>query len=76
MLWTLPTLLLLQQRNAWAKWWTFPPSAASFRDMPLELFLGWSILWGLVPELVFPGLPLVASVAVMVAMESWLRLAA
>jgi protein-S-isoprenylcysteine O-methyltransferase Ste14 len=69
MLWTLPTLLMLQKMNGWAKWWTFPPSAASFRDMPLELFLGWSILWGLVPELVFPGLPLVASVAVMVAID-------
>jgi protein-S-isoprenylcysteine O-methyltransferase Ste14 len=69
LLWTLPTLLMLQQMNAWAKWWIFLPSAATFRDMPLELFLGWSILWGLVPELVFPGLPLVASVAVMVAID-------
>jgi protein-S-isoprenylcysteine O-methyltransferase Ste14 len=69
MLWTLPTLLMLQRINASAKWWIFPPSAASFRDMPLELFLGWSLLWGLLPELLFPDLPLAASVAVMVAID-------
>jgi protein-S-isoprenylcysteine O-methyltransferase Ste14 len=69
MLWTLSTLLMLQRLNAWAKWWSFPTSAASFRDMPLELFLGWSLLWGLLPELVFPDLALAASVAVMVAID-------
>jgi protein-S-isoprenylcysteine O-methyltransferase Ste14 len=69
MLWTLPTLLILERWNAWAKWWSFPPSAVNFRDMPLELFLGWSVLWGLLPELLFPDLPLAASVAVMVAID-------
>jgi protein-S-isoprenylcysteine O-methyltransferase Ste14 len=69
MLWTLPTLLILERWNAAAKWWSFPPSSVSFRDMPLELFLGWTLLWGLLPELLFPDLAIAASVSVMVAID-------
>jgi protein-S-isoprenylcysteine O-methyltransferase Ste14 len=69
MLWTLPALLALQQFNAAEHWWSFSQSAASFRGMPLELLLGWSFLWGLVPELAFPDLSLVISAAVMVAID-------
>jgi protein-S-isoprenylcysteine O-methyltransferase Ste14 len=55
--------------NAWEKWWTFTPSTVSFRGMPLELFFGWTLLWGLVPELAFPDLGIAASVTVMVAID-------
>ena len=54
-LWTLPSLLLLQQLNLRAQWWSYAPgSAASLSGMPLELYLGWAVLWGIVPALV-PG---------------------
>jgi len=69
MLWVIPALLALQRISAAEHWWSFSESAASLRGMPLELLLGWSFLWGLVPQLVFPDLSIVVAVAVMVAID-------
>jgi len=69
-LWTVPSLLGLQIMNEHAHWWSFPEgSAASFRGMPLELFLGWVILWGLVPQLAFLRLGIGWSAVIMVAVD-------
>ena len=54
LLWTLPTLLLLQILNQAAGWWSFPAPELSLRAMPVELYGGWAVLWGLVP-VVAPG---------------------
>ena len=49
-LWCLPSLLLLQQFNLRAHWWSYEPgSVASLLGMPLELYLGWAVLWGVLP---------------------------
>jgi protein-S-isoprenylcysteine O-methyltransferase Ste14 len=69
MLWVLPALLALQRLNAVAHWWSFSDSAASLRGMPLELLLGWSFLWELVPQLIFPDLNVVVSATVMAAID-------
>jgi len=69
MLWVLPALLALQRLNAAEHWWSFSESAAGLRGMPLELLLGWSFLWGLVPQLVFPDLSIVVSATVMVLLD-------
>lgn len=51
-LWTLPALLLLQHLNLHAHWWSYVPgSAATLLGMPLELYLGWAVLWGVLPAL-------------------------
>ncbi len=69
-LWTIPSLLLLQICNQHAHWWSFAPGyAAEFRGMPLELFLGWIILWGLLPQLAFPRLGIIASAALLAALD-------
>ena len=53
--WTLPSLLLLQCLNTYVGWWSFAAgSEVALRGMPLELFLGWIILWGLVPQVALP----------------------
>ena len=45
-LWVLPALLVLQQLNLRAGWWSYAPgSAASVRGTPVELWLAWAILW-------------------------------
>src|SRR3984957_570084 len=72
MLWVLPALLALQRLNAVEHWWGFSGSAATLRGMPLELLLGWSFLWGLVPQLAFPDLGVVASASAMVAIDCFL----
>jgi len=69
MLWFLPALLALQRLNQVEHWWSFSESAANLRGIPLELLLGWSFLWGLVPQLIFPDLSIGVSAAVMVAID-------
>ena len=69
-LWTVPSLLALQRWNEYADWWSFGSgSAAEFGGMPLELFFGWVIVWGLLPHLAFPGLGIISSAALMVAID-------
>jgi protein-S-isoprenylcysteine O-methyltransferase Ste14 len=68
-LWTLPALLIVQRLNQSAHWWAFSASDTVFRGMPLELYLGWAVLWGLVPQLAFPRLPIAWSAAIMIAVD-------
>ena len=69
-LWTVPSLLVVQRFNEYAGWWDFPAgSAVVFRGMPLELFLGWALLWGLIPQLALPRLGIAWSAAIMVAVD-------
>ena len=69
LLWTLCTLLVLQRFNQLTGWWTFSQGDVLFREMPLELYVGWAVLWGLVPQLVFPKWPLVRVSILMVAFD-------
>ena len=64
-LWTFSSLLVLQCLNLWAGWWSFRDSDIVFRGTPLEFYLGWVALWGLLPQLAFPRLPIAASSAIM-----------
>jgi protein-S-isoprenylcysteine O-methyltransferase Ste14 len=81
-LWTLPALLLLQLANVHFGWWTFGqnwptrflpkdlyPGWEVIHSMPLELLLGWAILWSLVPQLAFPNLGIPRSAAIMLAAD-------
>jgi protein-S-isoprenylcysteine O-methyltransferase Ste14 len=68
-LWTAPTLLALQQLNLRAGWWSYTGDGVLFRGMPLELYLGWVVLWGILPQLVFCELPIWACPVPMVALD-------
>ena len=68
-LWTAPALLLLQQLNAAAGWWSFADGSAWFSGMPLELYIGWGILWGIFPQIALQRLSLGVSVGMMVALD-------
>jgi protein-S-isoprenylcysteine O-methyltransferase Ste14 len=72
LLWTLPALLILQRINLIANWWTFHPKGPALVGMPLELYLGWAMLWGLVPQLTFRKLDLPEVMVVMGALDLWL----
>jgi protein-S-isoprenylcysteine O-methyltransferase Ste14 len=70
LLWTFPSLLLLQRLNEYAGWWSFAAgSEVEFRGMPLELFLGWIILWGLVPQLALQRISIIWSAVVMILID-------
>jgi protein-S-isoprenylcysteine O-methyltransferase Ste14 len=72
LLWTLPALLILQRINLIANWWTFHPKGPALVGMPLELYLGWAMLWGLVPQLTFRKLDLPEVMVIMGALDLWL----
>src|SRR5262245_20589282 len=52
-LWAAPSLLVLQLVNLPAGWWQFHAQGGLWRGMPVDLWLGWSVLWGLMPILAF-----------------------
>jgi protein-S-isoprenylcysteine O-methyltransferase Ste14 len=72
LLWTLPTLLILQRINLFTKWWTFSPERVAILGMPLEFLLGWAVLWGVVPQLTFRKLDLPEVIVVMGVSDLWL----
>lgn len=69
LLWTTPALLALQVFNLHAGWWSFASDGPALRGMPLELYLGWIVLWGALPQLALPRLPLPACVALMTLLD-------
>lgn len=40
-----------------AGWYEFAPVAGAFRGMPVDVWLGWAVLWGPVPVLLWRWLP-------------------
>ena len=68
-LWTMPALLLLQLLNLKMDWWRFPVVEIGIRGMPLELFAGWIVLWGILPALAFPRLRLAWVAAIMAGFD-------
>jgi protein-S-isoprenylcysteine O-methyltransferase Ste14 len=51
--WTLPSLLAVQLLNLHFGWWHFNAQGGLFRGMPVDLYLGWAVLWGILPILTF-----------------------
>ena len=72
LMWTLPALLVLQRINMLVGWWSFEAIGPLLLGMPLAVYLGWAILWGLVPELAFRKLGLPEVIAIMAAADVWL----
>jgi protein-S-isoprenylcysteine O-methyltransferase Ste14 len=66
LVWAAPSLLIVQRLNLLAGWWQFSSVGFAIRGMPLELYLGWTVLWGVLPQLVFRRLQLTACVVVFV----------
>jgi protein-S-isoprenylcysteine O-methyltransferase Ste14 len=68
-LWVMPGLLAVQRVNEWAGWWSFASGGVLFCGMPLELYLGWVLLWGVLPQMAFPRWGVGWSAVVMIAVD-------
>lgn len=68
-LWTACSLLVMQRLNLWAGWWTFSSDGLIFLGMPLELYFGWIVLWGILPQLVFLRWPLPLIAVMMIGID-------
>jgi protein-S-isoprenylcysteine O-methyltransferase Ste14 len=69
LLWTVPALVGLQRLNGVWGWWTYADSGAMLRGMPLELLVGWGILWGVVPAMALGKMRTVWVVALLAALD-------
>lgn len=67
--WCLPALLILQMMNLHFGWWSFPSQPGLIRGMPVGLYLGWTLLWGVLPIVIFPRTPIWRVVAVFVGLD-------
>jgi protein-S-isoprenylcysteine O-methyltransferase Ste14 len=56
--WNLPVVLALHLAAAYFGWWQFDARGGLLLGMPVELYLSWVWLWGVVPALAFPSLSL------------------
>lgn len=65
--WCIATLFPLSRLGVARGWWAFHASGGLLLDIPVDLMLGWSLLWGPIPRLAFPHarLPVVAATAVL-----------
>lgn len=68
--WNFAALALAQPLASRFGWWQFDAQGGLFLGMPVELLVGWVLLWGIVPVLALPRAPL----AVVVAAAGWLDL--
>ncbi|MFN0025874.1 MAG: methyltransferase family protein [Acidimicrobiales bacterium] len=49
--WNLVALLALNILAQRVRWWTFTTNTAVVADIPVDLWIGWALLWGAVPLL-------------------------
>jgi protein-S-isoprenylcysteine O-methyltransferase Ste14 len=64
MAWNVPALLAIHLVADRAGWWQFDADGGMLLGFPVDLWLGWALLWGPVPALLFPSAPLAIVVAV------------
>jgi protein-S-isoprenylcysteine O-methyltransferase Ste14 len=56
--WSSCSLLLLQILNQQFLWWRFHAVGGLLGGMPVDLYLGWVLLWGCLPSLILPRAPI------------------
>jgi protein-S-isoprenylcysteine O-methyltransferase Ste14 len=67
--WSLCSLLLLQIFNQQFLWWRFHAVGGLIRGMPVDLYLGWALLWGVLPILILPRAPVWMVLGVFLALD-------
>ena len=69
MAWAFVSLVALQLLNLRAGWWQFNAQGGLFRGMPVDLLLGWTVMWGAIPILAFRRMNVAAVVAIFAAID-------
>lgn len=55
--WNLPSLLAVHAAATHLGWWTFAATDATIAGFPVDLYLGWALLWGALPALLARRIP-------------------
>ena len=67
--WNLPALLCVNMLAPRLGWWTFGHAPAELAGVPVDVLLGWTLLWGAMPALLLHRLSLFTRVAMLVAID-------
>jgi protein-S-isoprenylcysteine O-methyltransferase Ste14 len=67
--WNLPLVLGLHLVAERVGWWHFDARGGLLLGMPVEAWLSWAWLWGALPALVFPSMPLAAVMLIALAID-------
>jgi protein-S-isoprenylcysteine O-methyltransferase Ste14 len=67
--WNLVALAALQAGAREAGWWHFEARGGLLLGMPVDLYLGWVLLWSAIPLLAAPRLPLAATAALFLGLD-------
>lgn len=67
--WNLPAVLVLHLAAERLGWWHMNADGGLLLGMPVDVYLSWTWLWGAVPALAFPSLPIVAVVTIALAFD-------
>ena len=67
--WNVPVLLALHLAATRFGWWEIDARGGLLLGMPVELYLSWAWLWGVIPALAFPSLSLFAVLLVALAAD-------
>jgi protein-S-isoprenylcysteine O-methyltransferase Ste14 len=59
--WNVAVLPAVNLLAVQAGWWSFQADGATVAGLPVDLLLGWVLLWGAVPVLAAPRIPLVVT---------------
>ena len=67
--WNLPAVLALHLAADRLGWWNMKADGGVLLGMPVDVYLSWAWLWGAVPALAFPSLPIVLVAAIALAFD-------
>ena len=67
--WNLPVILALNAIAPGLDWWHFDAEGGLLLGMPVDLYLAWICLWGAIPAIAFPSLPLWRVAAIALAVD-------
>jgi protein-S-isoprenylcysteine O-methyltransferase Ste14 len=67
--WNVPVILGLHLLAVRMDWWRFDAHGGLFLGMPVDLYLSWVCLWGVMPALAFPSAPIPLVVALAFAVD-------
>jgi protein-S-isoprenylcysteine O-methyltransferase Ste14 len=68
-LWTATSLLAIHSMAQTSGWWTFRFEGGGIFGMPVDLLIGWALLWGALPALLLLRMPLLLMMAILIALD-------
>ena len=71
-IWTIPTLLIINVLATRMGWWRIEVhGGAQLLGMPVDLLVGWMLLWGALPAIVAPRVPIAIIAVVAFLFDLW-----